>query len=81
MTSQKQIRAAFWASQNEMEEMRGMSPGDQYRAQRYYDERLSRRRKVRGEWPVDTRCAFVDFVGALQKSGQINETLAARVTL
>lgn len=30
---------------------------------------------------TDTRCAFVDFVDALQRAGTITEDLAQRVTL
>lgn len=32
-------------------------------------------------YTTDTRCAFVDFVDHLEKSGMINESLAHRVTL
>lgn len=32
-------------------------------------------------YKTDTRCAFVDFVDQLQRSGQISERLAQRVTL
>lgn len=32
-------------------------------------------------YPTDTRCAFVDFVDALSKSGEISQELAGRVTL
>ena len=32
-------------------------------------------------YKTDTRCAFVDYVDALQKGGQISERLAQRVTL
>ena len=34
-----------------------------------------------GEWDVDTRCAFVDWIDGLQKEGQISESLAWRATL
>ena len=33
------------------------------------------------DYATDIRCAFVDYVDALQKSGQISESLAQRVTL
>lgn len=45
------------------------------------------RRKIRvlGNWvpyyPTDTRCAFVDYVEHLCRSGQISVSLAGRVTL
>lgn len=33
------------------------------------------------DWRCDVRCAFVDYVDMLQKSGFISEALAQRVTL
>jgi len=38
-------------------------------------------RKINGEYPTDIRCAFVDYVDALAKSGIISESLANKVTL
>jgi hypothetical protein len=38
-------------------------------------------RKKQNEYPADIRCAFVDYVDSLQKSGQISEALAFRATL
>lgn len=32
-------------------------------------------------YKTDTRCAFVDFVDYLSKSGEISQSLASRVTL
>jgi hypothetical protein len=32
-------------------------------------------------YPTETRCAFVDFVDALERGGDISSTLAERVTL
>lgn len=69
MTNQKQVRAAFWEAASTM-------PGE--------DTSLvlvSKRRMRDGDYNTDTRCAFVDFVDALQKSGEISEKLAGRVTL
>ena len=40
-----------------------------------------RKHKRQNDYPTDTRCAFVDYVDALQKSGEISEALAARATL
>lgn len=37
--------------------------------------------KTQNELPANIRMAFCDFVDHLQKSGEITETLAARVTL
>ena len=39
------------------------------------------RRATQNEYPADTRCAFVDFVDALARAGDISDTLAERVTL
>jgi hypothetical protein len=40
------------------------------------------RKKYRnGDYPADTRTAFVDFVDACARDGIISERLAARVTL
>lgn len=32
-------------------------------------------------YPTDTRCAFVDYIDALAKAGQIGQALAERITL
>jgi len=37
--------------------------------------------QFQNDYPADVRCAFVDFVDVLQKSGTIAEALAERVTL
>lgn len=58
MTTQKQIRAAFWQEHPELS-----------------------RKKISGDYPTDTRVAFVDYVDYLEKSGVISETLAQRATL
>lgn len=42
---------------------------------------LQRRAGRQNEQPTDTRCAFVDYVDMLSKSGTIFEALAQRVTL
>lgn len=67
-TTQTEVRAAFWR--------------DNPQAQRSYIN--GPRRPVvapQNYQPVDTRCAFVDFVDALQRDGQISAVLAGRVTL
>ena len=67
MTTQQQVRAAFWGAHAGFA---GIS-----------------RRKIRdyagtGKMHnTDTRCAFVDYVDALQRDGIISDTLANRVTL
>lgn len=40
-----------------------------------------RQRKRQNQYRTDIRCAFVDFVDHLQKSGEISESLAFRATL
>lgn len=42
---------------------------------------VSRRRLRDGDYNATTRVAFVDFVDALEKEGQISERLASQVTL
>jgi hypothetical protein len=69
MTNQKQIRAAFWAAHPDL-------PRRRYR---YSWSRSDKTAEL--VYPVDTRCAFVDFVDQLQQSGQISENLASRATL
>lgn len=62
MTTQKQIRAAFWEAH------------PQWR-------RIPKFARTLMDYPTDTRCAFVDFVDSLARSGEISEALAQRVTL
>ena len=66
LSSQKQIREQFWATFPELEE-------------------TARKRgtfsKGQNSQNCDTRCAFVDFVDSMQKSGQISEKLANRAVL
>lgn len=66
LTNQKQIRESFWATYPELEE-------------------IARKRgtlsKGQNSQNCDTRCAFVDFVDSLARSGQITEKLSNRVTL
>jgi hypothetical protein len=67
-TNQKQIRAAFWAAHPDADRTR------RWRDWTYQDK------TVRG-YCTDTRCAFVDFIDSLARSGEISEALAARATL
>ena len=69
MTTQKQIRAAFWET----------FPDLPRRRYRYSPNRSDKTAPL--VYPIDTRCAFVDFVDHLARSGQISETLAQRATL
>jgi len=69
MTNQKQIRAAFWKA----------FPDLPRRRYRYSPNRSDKTAQL--VYPIDTRCAFVDFVDYLQRAGIISETLADRATL
>jgi hypothetical protein len=66
LTNQKQIRKSFWAAYPELEE-------------------TARKRgtlsKGQNSQNCDTRCAFVDFVDSLAKSGEISWKLANRASL
>ena len=69
MTNQKQIRAAFWEA----------FPDLPRRRYRYSPNRSDKTAEL--VFPIDTRCAFVDFVDQLQREGIISEALADRATL
>ena len=69
MTTQKQIRAAFWDAHPTADR------------RRYPARDWTREDKSSRGYCTDTRCAFVDFVDHLARSGQISEALAHRVTL
>ena len=69
MTNQKQIRAAFWEA----------FPDLPRRRYRYSPNRSDKTADL--VYPIDTRCAFVDFLDQLQRDGIISEALADRATL
>jgi hypothetical protein len=69
MTNQKQIRAAFW----------GAHPTANRK--KYPARYWTREDKSRRDYCTDTRCAFVDFIDHLSRSGIINDQLASRATL
>jgi hypothetical protein len=69
MTNQKQIRQAFWDAFPDL-------PRKRYR---YSPNRFDKTAQL--VYPIDTRCAFVDFVDNLQRNGDISESLANRATL
>jgi hypothetical protein len=69
MTNQKQIRAAFW-------EAHPTANRKKYPAHDWTREDKSRR-----DYCTDTRCAFVDFIDHLSRSGIISNQLANRATL
>lgn len=65
-TSQRAIRAAFWESHPEHEA---------------YALKWEIKTAPHNRHNTETRTAFCDFVDSLQRSGQISENLAFRVTL
>jgi hypothetical protein len=65
-TSQRQVRAAFWAAFPHFDE--------QARA-------AGIRSKRQNAHSATLRCAFADFVDSLERDGEISSALAARVTL
>lgn len=68
-TNQKQIRAAFWQAHPDL-------PRRRYRYAWTQNDKTAAL-----VYPIDTRCAFVDFVDYLHRSGLISENLANRTTL
>jgi hypothetical protein len=69
MTTQKAIRAAFWAAHPALIRRRhryGWSASDKTAELVHH---------------VDTRTAFVDYVDSLARNGAISDKLAQRVTL
>jgi len=69
MKTQKEIRAAFWSAHPDL-------PRRRYRYAWTQSDKTAEL-----VFPVDTRCAFVDYVDQLQQSGEISESLALRATL
>jgi hypothetical protein len=69
MTTQKQIRAAFWQAHPTADR------------KRYPERDWTREDKSRRDYCTDTRCLFVDFLDSLHRNGQISEALASRATL
>ena len=67
MTTQKQVRQAFWQQYI----------GDKKRIK----TRRGRRYAPQNHQPADVRAAFVEFVDYLARDGRISEDLASRVTL
>ncbi len=66
MTTQKEVRRAFWEAYPDFD-FQAREAGIRSRGQNYQC--------------ATVRCAFVDFVDALFRDGQISEKLASRVTL
>ena len=68
-TTQKQIRAAFWQAHPDADR------------KRYPARDWTREDHASRDYCTDTRCAFVDFLDSLARSGHITEALAQRATL
>ena len=68
-TNQKQLRAAFFEA----------FPNLPRRRYRYSWRKNDKTAEL--VYPVDTRCAFVDWIDSLQREGLISEALANRATL
>ncbi len=66
ITSQKQLRAAFWAAHPELEETA---------------RKRGTFSKGQNSQNCDTRMAWIDFVDCMARSGQISEKLSNRATL
>ena len=66
MTTQKQVRAAFWDAH----------PSFDHQARA-----AGIRSKRQNEHCATVRCSFIDFVEYLHRDGQISDSLANRVTL
>ena len=68
-TNQKQLRRAFFET----------FPDLPRRRYRYSWKRNDKTAEL--VFPVDTRCAFVDWIDMLERDGQISSALALRATL
>lgn len=66
LTTQKQVRAAFWAAHPALETVA---------------RRCRQLSAPQNSHNATIRTAFVDFVDSLARSGEISEKLASRVTL
>jgi hypothetical protein len=66
MTTQKQVRAAFWAAYPHLAEQ-AREAGILSKPQNFHC--------------ATVRCTFVDFVDSLHRDGRISDALADRVTL
>ena len=66
ITNQKALRAAFW---ERIKEIRPEWMADFHRS------------KKQNDYKTSIRVAWVDFVGSIERDGQISEKLAFRATL
>ena len=69
ITTQKELRAQFWATFPEL-------PRRRYR---YAWSRSDKTAEL--VYPVDTRVTFCDWLDALHRNGEISDALAGRATL
>lgn len=65
LTTQRQVRAAFWQDHPNLPRRKIMNYAG----------------TAKNMHCTDTRCAFADYVDYLSKAGQISQALAQRVTL
>ena len=65
-TTQEQVRAAFWAAHPDFD---------------FQARQAGIRSKGQNAQCATVRCAFVDFVDSLNRSGEISDALARRATL
>jgi hypothetical protein len=70
-TTQKQIRAAFWAAAKRGE----------FQPLRVTSKQIANYSGNGKMHTTDTRCAFVDWLDGLSKSGEVSDDLANRATL
>jgi hypothetical protein len=71
MTTQKQIRAAFWQAARD----------GQFRGLNVTPRKIMHYSGNGKMHNTDTRCAFVDWLDGLSKDGQVSQELAERATL
>ena len=71
MTTQKQVRQAFWRACRE----------GQFRGMNVTPKRITNYSGNGKVHNTDTRCAFCDFVDMLNRNRELSEGLAERVTL
>ena len=66
LTTQRQVRAAFWEAHPDFD---------------FQAREAGIRSKRQNEHCATVRCSFVDFVDILHRNGEISDALANRVTL
>ncbi len=71
MTTQKEVRKAFWNAWRD----------GQFQGMNVTPRKITNYSGNGKMHNTDTRCAFVDFVDSLSKNGELAEGLAERVTL